>query len=324
MSDIFRCRICANETNNRPFVITEMMLGMKDKFTYFQCSKCNCLQIASIPENIALFYPEKKYYSYNLSARKDSSQIISFLKQKINRASIFPKSLLDRTLRFLFSNRNINFLNEIIKGENIRILDVGCGDGLKFLYPIYESGFKNILGCDPFIEKEIVYDNGLSIQKKEMKNVGGEWDIISMNHSFEHIYNPKATLKSAFEMLMPDGVCIIRIPIVSSYAWKHFGTDWFQLDAPRHYFLHSIESMNLLAQQTNFVIENVKFDSTHHQFTLSERYKQGKTLEERTYKTTAGRFVHIFEKLNNSIKARKLNRNKEGDQAIFYLRKTIA
>ncbi len=253
--------------------------------------------------------------------KKSSSSVISSIKGKINRTNIFPKSIFDRGLQALFPNRNINFLNGLINSDDIKILDVGCGNGLKFLHPLYEAGFTNILGCDPFIEKEIVYENGVTIRQKEMDKIGGQWDIITMNHSFEHISNPKETVKYAYEMLVPGGVCIIRIPTSSSFAWKHYGVDWFQLDAPRHFFLHSVESIKLLAIQFGFVFEKMIFDSTHHQFTLSERYKQGKTLQERTYKSIFGRVASIFKKINYSSKAKTLNRNNEGDQAIFYLKK---
>ena len=194
-------------------------------------------------------------------------------------------------------------------------------NGYRFLYPLYESGFRNISGCDPFIDADITHQNGLNIFKNDLSKQIGEQDVICFNHSFEHIGNPLETLAKTNELLPKGGYCIIRIPTSSSFAWKHYGVNWFQLDAPRHFFLHSIESIQYLADQTDFVLEDYSFDSTHHQFTISERYKQDKTIHERVYQTTLGKLFHVFQKMIFSIKSKKLNKQKNGDQAIFYLRK---
>src|SRR5690606_13273065 len=128
-------------------------------------------------------------------------------------------------------------------------------------------------------------------------------------------------LQTANKLLKKDGYCIIRIPTASSFAWEHYGIDWFQLDAPRHIFLHSVDSIKILSEKTGFKLNEVEYDSTHHQFTLSERYKQGKTLKERSYSTWAGRIANAFKKLSYASQAAKLNQQKHGDQAIFYLQK---
>jgi len=46
------CKVCNNEKNNRTYQIREMMYGFKEEFTYFECLKCGCLQIAAIPKNM--------------------------------------------------------------------------------------------------------------------------------------------------------------------------------------------------------------------------------------------------------------------------------
>ena len=51
------CKICSNYENNKEFKIREMMFGFRDEFTYFECSKCGCLQIAKIPKNVEKYYP---------------------------------------------------------------------------------------------------------------------------------------------------------------------------------------------------------------------------------------------------------------------------
>ena len=314
-----KCRICFNSKDNIHFMVKEMQLGLKDEFLYFLCSKCNCLQINDFPENISVYYPSDSYYSFSSPDKDKMKSFKGRLRRMIICSNIMPDSFLKRGVKLLISNRNFSFLSKVIRNKTDRILDVGCGDGMKFLYPLFEIGFRNILGCDPFVTENINYQNGLKVVKKELHDIEGEWDVICFNHSFEHIKDPLPTLKSAFALLPKGGHCILRIPTSSSFAWRHYGTNWFQLDAPRHFFLHSVQSISHLADQTGFKLEDVIYDSTHHQFTISERYKQGKTMQERTYKTTLGKLFHLIKKINYTLNAKRKNREKDGDQAIFYL-----
>ena len=317
----FACKICSNTSNNKLYIAKEMMFGLGDEFTYFQCSNCECLQIAEFPADISKYYSPEKYYSFkSLSLKKYKGIRGSFNRSKI-RSNVLHDNIGRKVIKFMFNDRNTNHLGKVVKNLDDKILDVGCGNGQKFLYPLYESGFRNVAGCDPFIDADITYKNGLKISKTDLSEMKSEWDLVCFNHSFEHVYNPLETLEQTYKLLPKGGYCIIRIPTCSSFAWKHYGVNWFQLDAPRHYFIHSVKSMKYLANQSKFELEDYCFDSTHHQFTISERYKKGKNMSERVYSTFWGRIQNVFQKMIFGLKARKLNSDKMGDQAIFYLRR---
>lgn len=297
------------------------MLGLRDEFLYFECSNCNCLQIAKNPDNIPEYYPSD-YYSFRKNKTSGIKRYSNFLLKYRIKLSVLPHTgMPGRLLNILLPVKKVNFLKGTIEDTNVRILDVGCGNGQKFLMPLYRAGFKNVAGCDPYVEEEGTNFGGPLIYKKDLVEMEDEWDVITFNHSFEHLENPLETLQKANKLLIQGGYCIIRIPTASSYAWRHYGVNWFQLDAPRHIFLHSVESIRYLVEKTNFELVNIVFDSTHHQFTISERYKKGKTLKERTYNSGLGRLANVVQKLINASKARKLNRQQKGDQAIFYLKK---
>lgn len=57
------CKICSNK-NNSVFVIKEMMFGSQQTFDYFQCSSCGTIQIAEIPKDMKIYYPDN-YYSFS-------------------------------------------------------------------------------------------------------------------------------------------------------------------------------------------------------------------------------------------------------------------
>ena len=56
-------KICCNSEKNKEFKIKEVMFDFRDEFTYFECSKCGCLQITEIPRNMGKYYPSN-YYSF--------------------------------------------------------------------------------------------------------------------------------------------------------------------------------------------------------------------------------------------------------------------
>ena len=67
-------------------------------------------------------------------------------------------------------------------------------------------------------------------------------------------------------LLAPTGVAVLRIPTASSFAWEKFRTDWVQLDAPRHFFIRSVESMEKLLELSELELYKVVYDSTAFEF----------------------------------------------------------
>lgn len=315
------CRICGAINKSTDFYeVKEMMFGLNDSFLYFQCNECDCLQITEIPAIISKYYPSG-YYSFGTYAGERFKGMGSYLYKARNRASLFRTGLFQKILHFInpiskwdtFQNLGINIQS--------RILDVGCGNGDMFLYPLREIGFKSLTGCDPFIAETIHYPNGLTVFKRDIFEMTGQWDIILFNHSFEHVANPEENLKKVYELLSPTGCCILRIPTVPCFAWSKYKTNWVQLDAPRHYFLHSPRSIQLMAERRGLILDRVIYDSTFFQFTGSESYLKNISLVTQKEKKHQGFFSRKIDKMRFERMAKKLNRENQGDQAAFYLRK---
>ncbi len=296
-----------------------MMYGYRDIFLYFQCSKCGCLQIAEIPDNISKYYPDG-YYSY--APIPQLNRAVQYIIRLRDGYALFRRGIAGKLLFVLFPTTAFDFLTMLHPTKQMAILEVGCGSG-NLLHALFEAGFKHVLGVDPFIEKDIDYNNGLHIRKLSIHGVNEQWDVIMFHHSFEHLPDPRETLKRAFQLLNPGGHCIIQIPTVSSHAWKHYGVNWVQLDAPRHFFLYSRESIERLCGEIGFELIEVLYNSTALQMWGSEQYLKDIPLhDERSYVKSRHSSLFSKEELADFVKrAQKFNADHQGDQAMFYLKK---
>ena len=331
-SSLLQCKICDNTERNTLYKVKEMMLGIRDTHNYFECSDCGCLQIVEVPSNIQEYYPSDDYYSYNVI--KPITGLKGQLIRKRDEFAATGKGLLGKIMQHIQPHDKLPSLQHANVNLDSKILDVGCGAG-HLLHSMKEAGFKNILGIDPYNTEDIEYDNGLTIIKNSIhdlpKNSHGSmskstddgWDLIMFNHSYEHVLDQVEVLEKTWELLKPGGICMLRIPTVTSWAWRHYGEDWVQLDAPRHFFLHSIKSVHILAEKTGFELEDVEYDSFAFQSWGSEQYKQDIALhDDNSYAINPEKSPFTKEDIRSYTEhSAVLNKSKAGDQAAFYLKK---
>ncbi|MER3430553.1 MAG: class I SAM-dependent methyltransferase [Blastocatellia bacterium] len=319
----FACRICGNASNLEFYQAREMMFGTRAVFQYAECHSCAVLQIVEIPD-LAVHYPVN-YYSLSgayapvidekvsrriaareigrflFGGRKFPGKLLAHLKPQI--AEHFP--------RWLFPLRDrIDF--------NSRILDFGCGRG-RLLRELQIFGFRNLVGADRFIEKEII-SRGLTIIRRDLAELEPAFDLIMLHHSFEHLPNPRSALSEMRRLLGYEAKVLIRMPLLN-FAWEKYRTDWVQLDAPRHLFIFSEEGFRRLALREGFQVENVIFDSTGFQFYGSEQYRLDIAGNEpRAFRGVGENSIFSQEQIDEwEQEAAKLNSEGRGDQACFYL-----
>jgi len=324
-----QCQICGNTENNRVHRAREMMLGMRDEFKYLECARCGTLQIAEIPD-LSLYYP-KNYYSLGEKVETELSQ-----KLKSRIAARFAADYFNGNRSFVgkyfaenrdWIKRNFPvFLRQFDLNLNLdsRILDFGCGAG-KLLHLLRYFGFRHLTGVDAFIEKDIFYPNGVKIYKRPLEELDSRFDLVMLHHSFEHLPNPLETLREIHRLLQPGKFCLIRIPVVN-FAWEKYAVNWVQLDPPRHLFLFTEKSLRLLAEKAGFVVQQVIYDSESFQFWASEQYLRDIPLTDaRSYHGDVSKSIFTAEQIADWEKqAEDLNARNRGDQACFYLRKSVS
>ena len=268
----FRCRICGSCDAGEHYQVQEMMLGLREIFRYAQCAACGTLWLIDPPEYLARYY-EDAYYSF-AESEGVREFVAGYVRAERDKTYFAKGSLLGRFARRMYDDGSLLAVSRVKVPRDARILDVGCGRG-KLLRRMAALRFSHLTGIDPFLRGRFRDDPGLRIRKCALADLAGEeFDLVMFHHSLEHVPDPAAALRSAAMLLAPGGKCLVRLPVVS-YAWEKYGTNWVQLDPPRHMWVPTERAMRILAESAGFRTEAVEYDSTGFQFWGSELYVRG-------------------------------------------------
>lgn len=316
------CRICGHGGEAPVVRANEKMFGGGEGFEYFRCPSCGCLQIAEMPDDLRPYYGGD-YYSLELDPAAKFGRGLRRWRKAFAVARLFDGPGWSRRL---FAGRSpepaLAAIAALRPARSARILDVGCGGGLT-LHRLHLAGFRDLLGVDPFIAADIAPGDGPRILKAELGTVEGMWDIVCFHHSLEHLPDQVGALAAAAARLAPGGRVIVRLPLVSSWAFEHYGADWVALDAPRHLYLHTPGSLAIAAAAAGLEIAATAYDSSALQFWGSEQYRRGIALmSPRSHAIDPKRSIFSRREIAAyGRRARALNAEQRGDQAAFTLRR---
>ena len=305
------CRICEHEGDYPLYHAREMMYGSREEFDYFQCQWCGCVQIREVPADLARHY--EGYWS--LSPPPLPRGLAGWLKRRRDRFSLLRRGVIGRILSAVKPYPVMGadrWLTRPGVRPSSRILDVGGGAG-HLLLALEAAGFTDLLSVDPFLPEDQHHRPGVRALRRTIHELDGKYDVIMLHHVLEHVPDQHETLASVARLLAPDGYCLVRTPTASSEAWETYREDWVQLDPPRHLYVHSEQSLTMLAEAVGLTVEVVEFDSTEFQFIGSEGYRRGVPLVKQTE-------VPRSERRALRRRAVSLNEARRGDQAAFYLR----
>jgi SAM-dependent methyltransferase len=327
--DAITCRVCGTHSSHTRYAAKEMMFGTGEAIEYFMCSDCGCLQIASIPSQLSRYYPAD-YYSFQ--GRQKPRPYKPYPRAVLERFrvgyALFGRGRILDELAAYFVDYPAEWYSIVdllkpcgVRSWNTRFLDIGCGSYSWWLESLRSLGFRELTGIDPQIQRDVSYD-GIRIQKAHIGDVAGSFDVITMHHSLEHIPNQAQTLDGIRALLSADGVCVLRVPLVASTVWDMYGTDWVELDAPRHLYLHSAKSVELLATRAGLKLVHMTWDSTAFEFYGSEQYRRGIPLTaENSFATNPEKSTFTYSEMARfAALAEQANREGRGGRGCFYLR----
>ncbi|HJZ54446.1 MAG TPA: class I SAM-dependent methyltransferase, partial [Gemmataceae bacterium] len=142
-----------------------------------------------------------------------------------------------------------------------RLLDFGCGGG-GFLKRMADRGWQ-VIGLDAAVGavRRVQEELGLkalvgSLPHPDLSPCS--FDVVTMWHSLEHVHEPLAILREAYQLLVPGGKLVVATPNIESLPFYWFGRSWFGLDLPRHLTHFTPATLDAMLQTAGFQVEVVR------------------------------------------------------------------
>lgn len=271
------CTICSNSPELLFTRLSDRLHPeVPGEFTLKQCSHCGLIFVdpQPSPEELEAHYPDI-YYVNQRHARRDSAKhalIRIVARQYFGYGK--PRRFLGICL-FPFYFRLSHLPQWRPKGK---LLDVGCGVGNRI--PTFEKLGWRVEGLEmnPKAAKS-ARDKGCKIYVSSLEKANlpaAHFDVVYLNHVFEHLRDPHVALRKIKGTLKPNGELILVVPSANSLAFKLFKQHWFALEVPRHLFTYNRENISSVLHQHGFRVQDFAYVHTLGSITSSFAYKLGK------------------------------------------------
>ncbi len=258
------CNLCQNNYTDSVFQATDKLFSLPGIFSIVKCRNCGLAYVNPRPnqEEIGAFYPPDKYYTFRPPAR--GSGLKSMAKRLIRESMPGYDKWLSPTKKYagkllgLFFAWQIDVLVPYREGGSI--LDVGCGNGQHTGWMVNQGW--DVYGVDlsPLACKQA--------QKAGLNTFCGElagasypsdyFDVVVVNHVLEHVCDPAGLLRECRRVLKPGGLIIVDVPNFGCFDAKLFGPNWSAIDAPRHLYHFTKQTLKRIIESSGFEITHWK------------------------------------------------------------------
>ena len=169
-----------------------------------------------------------------------------------------PSGLLGRAIQYGLQKR-VNYITRY-KAQG-RLLDIGCSTGI-FLMMMRRAGQWQVNGVEinaraAQLAKE---QRGLDVfpgRLEEAAFADQSFDAVTMWDVLEHVHDPLATLTEIYRILKPGGLVLARVPNLASWDARLFQRYWAGLDAPRHLYLFTPETLVQCIERAGFQMKTL-------------------------------------------------------------------
>lgn len=318
MTFVCRCCGCESCVPLGRLRVREMMFGRRTSHSYEVCPRCRCTGISC---DSPCTETDEKYGESYYSVLPAPPSGRGRLQRLRDRYYLGAGGRAGHLLALFRPNPRLAVFRRFGIPPSGSLLDVGAGQG-RLLASLTDGSFDSLEGCEPLLGEPLSAEGFRVVPiGVEQLSTDRRWDVILMNHSFEHMHDPPGVMSTVSSLLADHGSLVIRIPVRDGLAPSVFGRHWFQLDAPRHHNLHKRSCIDRLAEAAGLEVVASYDDSTWRQFEFSLLYLAGVSPDDSpsTKKLTL-RLLLLVCHLPFGLSSAALNRIRQGDQVAFHLR----
>jgi len=138
-----------------------------------------------------------------------------------------------------------------------RVLDIGCGRG-DFLAACRRRGW-DVVGVEqadaPVMELRRTLGFDVVTMPELAAMPDASFDAVTMWHVFEHMVEPRATLRQAHRLLRAGGTFVAEVPNFGSWQARLGPAQWFHLDVPRHLIHFERATLDRMLDAEGFAAE---------------------------------------------------------------------
>lgn len=215
---IKNCPICNHEDFAEHIKCIDHNVS-KDEFKIDYCLNCGFKFTNPRPSEESIY----KYY-----------QSDDYISHTSSKKGIFNK--VYHTVRNYQFYRKKSLISKLNNKGNISLLDIGCGTGDFIAYCQKKNWSCFGVETDEKARKYAQDNNKCSVYKSidEAINCEERYDIITMWHVLEHVYDLSNYLNKIKTLLKDGGWLILGLPNCNSYDAKKFNESWYAYDLPIH------------------------------------------------------------------------------------------
>lgn len=202
-----------------------LVFGETNDFTILKCQNCGFGLTADFPKQIGDYHRDETY---------------------IQEETLF---------RNIFNKRVKHILKYIKKG---RVLEIGCSTGL-LLSLLKDKGW-DVMGVEPSQKAAaMAMKRGIEVQVKKFEEIKFKkrFNLVILNHTFEHLEDPFKSLEKIYSILEKDGLLLIDVPNFGSFSANTMKTKWSLLLPLEHPWHFTSQSLQLLLKQKKYEVETI-------------------------------------------------------------------
>jgi SAM-dependent methyltransferase len=218
------CYNCGSFEHTQFLTAQDDYTGKPGRFTFVTCRGCGLrYQNPRLKVEAVKAYYDDEYIAHR--KKSDWGMLTGFFNWVMDRHDRQKDKCVTRYLSL---------------GPDSEVLDVGCAVGT-FLQKVRQRHGSHVAGVDfkdlgasPSLQG-VEFHCGLFYEQPIARD---RFDLVTMWHFLEHDYDPMRTLRTARDVMKPDGRLVIEVPRLDSLTFRLYGLRWPGLQAPQHTVLY--------------------------------------------------------------------------------------